>query len=67
MLIIKHHGEEDKLEKTFGILVDEVVEIISADKSENNYLLQFTPSNDNSFCEWCYNLGRKKNTSPQLF
>ena len=60
VLIIKHHGEEDKLEKTFGILVDEVVEIISADKSQNNYLMQFTPSNDNSFVSGAITWGERK-------
>ncbi len=60
VLIIKHHSENDKQEKTFGILVDEVVEIISADKSENNYLLQFNPSNENPFVSGAIFWGERK-------
>ena len=49
VLIIKHHSEMDGLERTFGLLVDKVQEIISFDESKNSYLLKFIPSSDNPF------------------
>ena len=66
LLIIKHYSEHDNLEKTFGILADEVIEIISADKSESNYLLNFTPSDDNPYLSGSIFWGERKILLPNF-
>lgn len=49
ILIIRHNSEEDSIEKTYGILVDNVKEIINMNRSDDSYLLKFLPSDDDSF------------------
>ena len=49
ILIIRHTSEEDSIEKTYGILVDNVKEIINMNRTDDSYLLKFIPSNDNPF------------------
>ena len=66
ILIIKHHSEEDDLEKTFGILVDEVVEFITTDKREDNYLLRFIPSTENPFLSGSIFIGERKIMLPNF-
>lgn len=49
ILIVKHHSEENDLEKTFGMMVDEVIELVTTEKNDDNYLLKFVPATDNPF------------------
>ena len=66
ILIIKHPGEEDDLEKTFGILVDEVVEFIATDKKADSYLLKFIPSGENPFLSGSIFIGDRKILLPNF-
>jgi len=66
ILIIRHHSDEDNLEKTFGILVDEVIELITTDKSDDNYLLRFTPSNINPYLSGSIYLGEREILLPNF-
>jgi chemotaxis signal transduction protein len=66
ILIIKHHSESDDLEKTFGIMVDEVTEIVSFDKNDDNCRPNFIPSNDNPFLSGSVILGERKILLPNF-
>ena len=49
ILLVKHHSEEDNLEKTFGLIVDEVIELVITERNDDNHLLKFIPKGDNPF------------------
>jgi chemotaxis signal transduction protein len=66
ILIIKHHCAEDDLEKTFGILVDEVIELITTGKNDDDYLLKFVPSGDNPFLSGSIFIGNRKILLPDF-
>lgn len=66
ILIIKQHCAEDDLEKTFGIMVDEVIELITTEKNEDNHLLKFVPSRDNPFLSGSIFIGNRKILLPDF-
>ena len=66
ILIIKHHSEQDDLEKTFGLMVDEVVELVTTEKNEDNYLLKFVPTSDNPFLSGSIFIGERKILLPNF-
>ena len=66
ILIIRHTSEEDSIEKTYGILVDNVKEIINMNRTDDSYLLKFIPSNDNPFLSGTMLLGERKIMLPNF-
>ena len=66
ILIIKHQTEDDYLDKTFGIIVDEVTEIISIDRNEDNYRPRFEPAVDNPYLSGSVFLGRREILLPNF-
>ncbi len=66
VLIIRHHSEEDELEKTFGIKVDEVVELITTEDNDDSYLLKFIASSENPFLSGSIFLGTRQILLPNF-
>ncbi len=66
VLIIRHHSEEDELEKTFGIRVDEVIELVTTDENDDNYLLKFVPSVENPYLSGSIFMGNRKILLPNF-
>ena len=66
ILIIRHSSEDESIEKTYGILVDSVKEIINMNKSDDSYFLKFFPSNDNSFLSGTMLWGNRKILLPDF-
>ncbi len=66
ILIIRHHSEEDELEKTFGITVDEVVELITTEDNDDSYLLKFVASSENPFLSGSIFLGTRQILLPNF-
>ena len=66
ILIVKHHSEEDELEKTFGIMVDDVVELVTTEANDNNYLLKFIPSGNNPFLSGSIFIGGREILLPNF-
>lgn len=66
ILIVKHHSEEDELEKTFGIMVDEVIELVTTEVRDDNYLLKFIPSADNPFLSGSIFIGKREIMLPNF-
>ena len=66
VLIVRHHSEEDELEKTFGIKVDEVVELITTEDNDDNYLLKFSASSENPFLSGSIFLGNRQILLPNF-
>ena len=66
ILILRHNSEDDSIEKTYGILVDNVKEIINMNGTDDSYLLKFIPSNDNPFISGTMLLGDRKILLPNF-
>lgn len=66
ILIVRHHSEEDELEKTFGIKVDEVIELVTTEDNNDNYLLKFVPSSENPFLSGSIILGTRQILLPNF-
>ena len=66
ILIIRHNSEEDNIEKTYGILVDNVKEIINMNRHDDGYLLKFFPSKDNPFLSGAILWGDRKILLPNF-
>ena len=66
LLIIRHHSEEDELEKTFGIKVDEVIELITTEESDDSYLLKFIASSENPFLSGSIFIGNRQILLPNF-
>ena len=66
ILIIRHNSEEDSIEKTYGILVDNIKEIINMNRSEDNNLLKFLPSDNNPYLSGAMLWGERKILLPNF-
>ena len=66
LLIIRHHSEEDELEKTFGIKVDEVIELITTEENDDSYLLKFIASSENPFLSGSIIIGNRQILLPNF-
>ena len=66
IVIVKHHSEDDDLEKTFGIVVDEVVELVTMEKNDDNYLLKFIPASDNPYLSGSIYMGEREILLPNF-
>lgn len=66
IIIIKHQGEKDYLDKTYGIMADEVTEIISIDKKNRINQPRFVPAEGNPFLSGSVLLGEREILLPDF-
>lgn len=66
IIIIKHQGEKDYVDKTYGIMADEVTEIISIDKKNGIIRPKFVPSEGNPFLSGSVLLGDREILLPDF-
>ncbi len=66
IIIIKHPGERDYLDKTYGIMADEVTEIISIDRKNGINKPKFVPAEGNPFLSGSVLLGDREILLPDF-